>query len=324
MKTLLLTRSDIVSILTMEEAIDAVENAFKMKSAAESSVKAWLFYKEHGGDLACWSTYMRDIGASGMKAIGYNTNNPRRGLPTITAVIILHDPETSFPISILDGTSLTAMRTGAAGAVAAKHLARRDSEVIGMIGAGVQARTQLMGLNEIFEIEKVRVYDVSMDAGRKFSAEMEKLDLSVEVCTDAEAAVLGSDIVVTATPSREPIVMDGWVSPGLHINAMGADEPGKVELDPLILTRAKIVVDDLEDTVRRGEINVAISKGIIKAEDIYADLEEIVTGKRPGRESNREITVFDGAGVAIEDVAVAWEAYKKAEKEGAGDYINLI
>lgn len=309
----------------MEETIDAVENAFKMKSAAESSVKAWLFFKEYGGDLACWSTYMRGIGASGMKAIGYNTNNPKRELPTITAVIILHDPETSFPLSIMDGTSITAMRTGAAGAVAAKHLARRDAEVISVIGAGVQARTQLMGLNELFDIEKVRVFDISMDASRKYSAEMKKkLDLNIEVCNNAEDAVVGSDIIATVTPSREPIVMKEWVYPGLHINAMGADEPGKEELDPQILTGAKIVVDDRADTIRRGEINVAISKGIIKAEDIYADLEEIVTGKKPGRETDHEITVFDGAGVAIEDVAVAWEVYKKAKKEGVGEYIALI
>jgi len=309
----------------MEDAINAVENAFKIKSAAESSVKAWLFYKEYGGDLACWSTYMREMGASGMKAIGYNTGNPKRGLPTITAVIILHDPETSFPISIMDGTSITAMRTGAAAAVAAKHLARRDSKDISMIGAGVQARSQLMGLNEIFNIEKVRVYDISNNASKRYAVEMnKKLDLSIEACSNAEDAIVGSDIIVTVTPSREPIVMSGWISPGVHINAMGADEPGKEEIDPNILTRAKIVVDDREETIRRGEINVAISKGIIKAEDVYADLEEIVTGKKAGRESDHEITVFDGAGVAIEDVAVAWEVYTKTEKEGIGDYINLI
>ena len=325
MKTRIIDRDEIESIFTMKDAISAVENVFKVKGMAESSVKAWLFYKEQGGDLACWSTHIKELNISGMKVIGYNTNNKNLGLPTITAVIILHDPKTSFPIAIMDGTSITAIRTGAAGAVAAKHLARKDSKIIGIIGAGVQARTQLLGLNELFNIEDIRIYDLDIRASKEFASNMsEKIGIKINVCSNAKAVVIGSDIIVTVTPSMKPIVMDDWIKPGAHINAMGADEPGKEEIDPKILSRAKIVVDDREETMRRGEINVPISKGIIKAEDIHADLEEIVTGKKTSRISDKEITLFDGAGVAIEDVAVAWAVYKQAEKQKVGDYKDFV
>jgi alanine dehydrogenase len=320
MKTRIIGREEIESFFTMKDAISAVENAFKVKRTAENSEKAWLFYKEQGGDLACWSTYIKEMNISGMKAIGYNTNNYKSDLPTISAVIILHDPKTSFPLAIMDGTSITAIRTGAAGAVAAKYLARKSSKIICIIGAGVQARTQLLGLNELYKIDDVRVYDLDSTASKKFASEMsKKTGIQINICNSAKDAVVGSDIIVTVTPSRKPIVMDDWVKPGSHINAMGADEPGKEEVDPEILKRAKIVVDDRKDTIRRGEINVPISKGIIQAEDIHADLEEIVTGEKMGRESDEELTLFDGAGVAIEDIAVAWAVFKQAENEGVGD-----
>jgi len=325
MKTRIINRDEIESMFTMKDAISCVENAFKIKSMAESSVKAWLFYKEHGGDLACWSTYIKEMDISGMKAIGYNLNNKKLGLPTITAVIILHDPKTSFPVSIMDGTSITAIRTGAAGAVAAKYLARKDSKTIGIIGAGVQARTQLLGLKELFKIDDIRIYDRYIGKSKDFASNMsEKTGNKITVCSNAKDVVIESDIIVTATPSMKPIVMDYWVKPGTHINAMGADEPGKEEISPEILKRAKIVVDDRGETIRRGEINVPISKGIIKPENIHADLEEIVTGKKTGRVSNKEITLFDGAGVAIEDVAVAWAVYEQAEKKGIGDLKDFV
>lgn len=327
MRTLFLTRSDVESVLKMEEAIQAVENAFKEK--AEGTVqmpgRAWLYFKEYGGDLSLLSAYLQKMGIAGMKVDGYNLNNPKQGLPTITAVVILNDPKTSFPISIMDGASITGMRTGAVGAVAAKYLARKDSKVVCIIGAGVQGRFQLIGLNEVFNIEKAKVYDMYIDASKKYVAEMsKKLNISIEPCSDARKAVEGSDIIVTVTPSRKPIVMEEWVQPGVHINAIGSDEPGKEELDPNILTKAKIVVDDYGEATHRGEINVPLSKGIIKSEDLHAELAEVVTGKKEGRVSNDEITIFDATGLAIEDVAVAWEAYKKAKDKKLGTSKDLM
>ena len=291
----------------------------------EYFAKTWLFFKEFGGDLICLSAYLKDMGAAGLKAIGYNLNNPKRGLPTITAVIILNDPATSFPIAILDGTSVTAIRTGAAGGVAAKYLARTSSRVVGVIGSGVQGRWQVTALNELFDLEQIKVYSRSASNRRKYVDEMtKKLGITVQAVDNAKAAVVNTDIVVTATPAREPIVKKEWIQPGVHINAIGADEPGKEEVDPTILMNAKIVVDDYHETMRRGEINVPLSTGIIQKEDIYAELEEIVTGEKEGRVSNEEITLFDATGLAIEDVVVAWEAFKKAEQEGIGNYVDLI
>jgi ornithine cyclodeaminase/alanine dehydrogenase-like protein (mu-crystallin family) len=204
----LLTRTDIESLLSKEDAIKAVEDVFKIKNVSESSVKAWLFFTEHGGDLACWSTYIRPLGISGMKAIGYNTKNPNRNIPTITAVILLHDPITSAPIAILDGTSLTALRTGAAAAVAAKYLARKQSKKAAIIGAGVQGRTQLLGLNEVLNLEEARIYDISKEAVNNYVESMkEKLDILLIPASSVKQAIVDADIIATATPSKEPIVI---------------------------------------------------------------------------------------------------------------------
>lgn len=325
METLLLTKSDLKQILTMKSSLSIVEKAFQAKSSSETSEKAWLYYREQEGDLALWSAYIKDTGAAGLKAIGYNPNNSRKGLPTITAVIILNDPETSFPIAILDGTTVTSYRTGAAGGVAAKYLAREDSKNVGVIGSGIQGRYQVRALSEVFDLEEIKVYDQLSVSRETYADEMaEVLGISIEAVDSPKKAVNETDIIVTATPSREPIVMQDWIQQGVHINAIGADEPGKEEIDPRILTTAKIVVDDYKETMRRGEVNVPLVKGIIKKEDIHAELEEIVTGKKEGRVSGDEITLFDAAGLAIEDVAVAWYAYKRAEKEGIGNFVDLI
>jgi alanine dehydrogenase len=136
--------------------------------------------------------------------------------------------------------------------------------------------------------------------------------------------VAGSDIVVTATPAREPVVMNDWVAPGTHLNAIGADEPGKQELDVKVLRRARIFVDDLSESMRRGETNVAISKGVIGEEDICAELEEVITRRKEGRTSDAEVTVFDATGIAMEDVVVAWEVYNKAKKNGVGECRRFV
>jgi alanine dehydrogenase len=325
METLFLSKSDIESLLTMREAIDAVEEGFKSKSSVDKSVKAWLFFKEQGGDLALWSAYMPEQKVAGMKAIGYNMNNFKHGLPTITAIIILYDPDTSFPIAIMDGTSITAYRTGAAGAVAAKHLARGDSEVVGLIGAGVQGHYQIKGLSEVFQLDSVKIYDKIFERSATLAKKINlEFDVKTTAFPDAKGAVIGSDIVVTATPAREPVVMNDWISNGTHLNAIGADEPGKQELDVEILRRARIFVDDISESIRRGETNVAISEGVLKESQICAELEEVIMGQKTGRTSDTEVTVFDATGIALEDVSVAWEVYKKAKRDGMGEYRRFV
>ena len=325
METLFLSRSDVESTITMSDAIKAVENGFREKENVEKSVKAWLFFTKQGGDLALWSAYMPSLGAAGMKAIGYNTNNPKKGLPTITAIVTLYDPETSFPICVMDGTSITRIRTGAAGAIAAKYLARKESNKVAILGAGAQGSALLEGLSEVYSLSDVRIYDISKARSVALANSMAgKISGEIVAVDTVKDAVLGADIVSSATPSHEPIVMNEWVSPGTHLNAIGADEPGKEELDPEILKRARIIVDDKAESMRRGETNVPLSKGLIKESDIYAELSEIIIGTKKGRESDSQVTVFDATGIALEDVATAWEVYIKAKARGVGQSHRFV
>jgi ornithine cyclodeaminase/alanine dehydrogenase-like protein (mu-crystallin family) len=225
----------------------------------------------------------------------------------------------------MDGGCITSIRTGAAGAVAAKYLARSDTEVVAVLGAGTQGRAQLRGLVEVRSVKNVKVYDELGERAevycREMSAELPRVE--IEVSTSAQQAVEGADIIVTATPSTCPIVLDEWVTRGVHINAMGADAPGKQELDARLLPRAKVVVDRLSQCCTIGECQHALSLGLISRDDIYAEIGEVTAGRKPGRESGEEITIFDGTGVAIQDVAVAALVYEMASNNGLGTEIAL-
>jgi len=188
---------------------------------------------------------------------------------------------------------------------------------------------QLMGLLEVMPgLSEARVFDIRSDAGRSFLDFAESIcprGFSIEVADSARSAVMDADIVVTTTPSRKPIVMSDWIGDGVHFNCMGADAPGKQELDPEILRRAsKIVVDDLEQAIHGGEVNVPIRSGIIRREDIYGELGEIVAGFKKGRESHDELTVFASTGLAIQDAVTANLAYRKALERGLGVYLDLV
>lgn len=305
-----------------------MEKAFKAKGLGKVQMppKSYIFFQKYEGDFRVMPAYVESLSAAGVKIVNVHPKNRvKYGLPTVMALIVLLDPKTGAPLSVMDGTVITNIRTGAAGAVAAKYLARKNSKIVGLVGAGVQARTQLEALAEVFEIEEARVNDVSMREARRFAEEMEKrAGVRIKVERETRSAVEGSDIVVTTTPSRRPIVFDEWISPGMHINAIGADAPGKEELDPKILKRAKVVVDDIQQAIHSGEVNVPLSKGEIARGDIYGELGEIVTGKKPGRVSEDEITVFDSTGLAVQDIATDWVVYRKALRKGIGKKIELF
>lgn len=328
MKVLLLCRAEVEGLISIREAIEAVEDAFRAKGLGKVQMppKSYIYFKNYDGDFRVMPAYLEEMGAAGVKIVNAHPRNPKQhGLPTVMATILLLDPKTGVPLTIMDGTWITNLRTGAGGAVAAKYLAREDSKVVAMVGAGVQAKTQLLALNEVLEIEEVRVNDVSMESAKQYAAEMgKKLDIDAKVLKETRDTVESADVIVTTTPSKKPILMNDWVSDGTHINAIGADAPGKQELDPEILLRAKVVVDDIEQAIHGGEVNVPLSKGIIARGDIYADLGEIVTGKRPGRKSRDEITVFDSTGLAVQDIATDWVVYEKAKKMGKGMEVELL
>ena len=313
-------------LFSMKDAIKAVERCFATYSDGKSGMPPIVtsYVKRYSGVLEIKSGYL-ETDCIGAKVICYFEENPSKyGLPALAGVVVLNDLETGIPIAILNAAPITALRTGAAGAVAAKYLARRDSRSVGIIGTGVQGRYQLMGLNELFSIDEVRAYDRIKDSSMRYASEMSsKLGLDVKAVEAPKDAVENADILVTATPSREPIVNSKWVRGGTHINAIGADEPGKQELDPQILKKAKVVVDCLAECKVRGEINLAISEGIINLSNIHAELGDIVAGKKKGRESAGEITIFDATGMAIQDIATSFEIYNIAKEKGIGTTIAI-
>ncbi|MEM2890551.1 MAG: alanine dehydrogenase [Candidatus Hadarchaeum sp.] len=328
MKILLLSKKEIEGLISMREVIDAVEKAFMAKGLGKVQMppKSYVNFEKYGGDFRVMPAYLEDMGAAGVKIVNVHPKNPKKyRLPTVMATILLLDPKTGAPLTIMDGTLITNLRTGAGGAVAAKYLARRDSKVVAMLGAGVQARTQLLGLNEVLKIEEVRINDIDAKNASRFAAEMRnELGVETKVFRRVKETVEVADVIVTTTPSTKPILMNEYVRSGTHINAIGADAPGKQELDPAILLRAKVVVDDVEQAIHGGEVNVPLAKGLISRSDIYADLGEIVTKKKPGRTSSDEITVFDSTGLAIQDIATDWFVYQKAKKLGKGKWVELF
>lgn len=330
-ETLILSDEEVKDLLAMSDVIDAVEFAFREKGLGRVQMppKIYLFFSKHDGDLRAMPSYIESIDVAAVKIVNAHPKNIEKyGLPTVMAVVILVDPRSGFPLAIMGGTTITNMRTGAAGGIAAKYLARKNSRIVGIIGAGAQARTQLAALIEVFKsFDEVRVWDISDRNMRAFKEEMDAKyghACRIRIVGSAEEAVRGADIVVTATPSRKPIVMNDWVSPGMHFNCIGADAPGKEELDPYILKRAKVVVDDWEQAAHGGEINVPLSMGMISKRDIWAELGEIVAGKREGRVSDDEITVFVSTGLAIQDAATAHLVYRRALERGVGRKIRLV
>ncbi len=314
-EVLVLGRRETEELLDMGEALKAVESAFKLEADGETIMppKLYLELPEYHGDFRAMPAYID--GSTGLKWASVYPDNHRRNYPCVMAIIVLSDPETGCPLAIMDGTHITSIRTGAAGGVAVKYLARRGSSVIGMIGAGVQARTQLLAIGEVLPgIEEVKVFDLYGDMSQKYAEEMAaKLNISIRPVQSVEEAT-EADIVVTTTTSAAPIVKKQHVRPGTHINAIGADAKGKQELETGVLKNAKIVVDDTEQAAHSGEINVPLLKNLIALDDIYAIMGEIVAGKKRGRENDEEITVFDSTGLAIHDIICAKLIYNKARK----------
>jgi alanine dehydrogenase len=325
MEVLWLAEEDVTSLLNMDDAIAAVEKAFADhgRCLTQMPPKSYLYFSKYDGDLRAMPTYLEGLEAAGVKIVNVHARNPEIGLPTVMALLVLNSPKTGAPVSIMGATYLTSMRTGAAGAVAAKHLARPKSRVVGLVGAGVQARTQLLGLSKIFEIERVIVSDRSIDNAKSFVKYASKfLDCDYHLTTDAKDAC-DCDILVTATPARRPVVKESWVKAGTHINAIGADAQGKQELQSSLTRKAKIVVDDIAQAAHSGEVNVPISEGALKPDDIFAQIGEIIVGKKPGRTCEEEITIFDSTGLGIQDVAVGSVVYEKALSSGMGVWLKL-
>ncbi|MEM2341233.1 MAG: ornithine cyclodeaminase family protein [Candidatus Bathyarchaeia archaeon] len=324
---LILSRSDLEKILTMKDVIESVERAFLelQKGTAILPMRATITLTEKRGWMGVMPAYLGEMGSLSTKIVTVFEKNLEKNLPTIMATILLNDPETGAPLAIMEGTFITAMRTGAVCGVATKYLARKDSKTVGIFGAGVQARTQLMAACAVRDIEKAFVYDIFKDRAKTFAEEMsKKLGILVEV-SEPKDLVLHSDIIVTATTSKTPVFDGNWVKPGTHLNLIGSFKPEVREVDEIVIKRSKIVVDQKSAALEEaGDIIIPLKAGIITEKDIYAELGEIVAGLKPGRTSEREITLFKSVGLGIQDCATAWLAYTRAKESGICKEIDLF
>jgi alanine dehydrogenase len=246
-------------------------------------------------------------------------NGSRFGLPTIQGVIVLCDAGNGTPLAVMDSRDITSLRTAAATAVAAKYLARQESRMITICGCGNQGRIHLMALSRVFRFETVFAYDTQEEQALQFSQALTSaLTISVKPVSDLTAAVRQSDICVTCTTSRQPLLGSDDVAPGTFIAAVGADNPQKQELHPRLMARSKIVCDMLEQCAVMGDLHHALDAGVMTRANVHAELGEVVAGIKPGRESPEEITIFDSTGMALQDVAAAAVLYEKAQRQGAG------
>jgi alanine dehydrogenase len=321
-----LNQEDVKAVLDMPSAMDAVEEAFAGHGRKEVQMppKSYLYFPEHNGDLRTMPACLEGDDIAGVKIVNVHPGNRDKGLPTVMAVFVLNSTETGAPLAIMDATYLTDMRTGAAGGIAAKYLARQDSAVAGFVGGGNQARTQLLALSEVFDLECVKVFTRNPSSAGAFAAFAGKIADCEVITAGTIREVCDCDILTTTTPSRKPVVRDEWISEGTHINAIGADAKGKEELDPLILRKGKTVVDDRAQAFHSGEVNVPLANGLITGEMVYCEIGEIVAGLEKGRMSDEEITVFDSTGLAIQDVSVGNIIYRHALEMNIGMALKLF
>lgn len=326
-KTLLLTSSDLDRLLDEEDAFSAMQEVFQAHADGKTQMpsKIYLNLEAYHGDFRAMPAYVEPLGICGLKWVNAHPENIlTREFPAVMGTLILNDPKTGFPLAILDGTKITRLRTGAAGALASFHLARRDSKILALVGCGIQAESQMLAHLKIFQFFEIRVWGFKFEEAQAFKKRMARFFKKITAFEKIQDCVRGADILCTTTPSRSPIVFRNWISSGLHINAIGADAKGKQELEAQILKESFLVVDEKDQAIHGGEINVPIAQGLITQEDIDATLGEIVTQKKRGRENEQEITVFDSTGLAIQDIALGSKAYQKAIQQGCGQQVQFI
>lgn len=327
--TLVLSRADLEKLLTMAEVNTAIEDAFRSygRDAWDTPTKIIFPQERYNGDFGAMPAYCHDPEYIAIKWGGVHNHNPSIGLPTTLTQIILSEPATAWPLLIAEGALITQMRTGAAVGIATKYMARKDARILAVIGAGAVGRRAAESISLVRGLAEIRVADVSPEQAALFAKEMEeRLDVPARAMPGVEEAVRGADIVSVATPSRKAFIMADWITPGTHINAMGADSPGKQELDPAILAKARIIADSVDQALVYGEVQTAIREGLFTKEKILGHIGQVVAGFLPGRVAPEEITVFDGTGLALEDAAVAHMAHNKARASSDGTYptISLI
>ncbi len=321
---LLLDRQTIQGLLDMEKMIEILEQAFgelasgsavmpQRTAVADSDVNGWY---------AFMPAQLKRMGALGVKSVTVYKDNPAgHGLPATLATIVLMDSQTGQTLAVMDGGYITAMRTGAVTGLATKYLARANAKVAGVMGAGVQARTQLWGMAEGADLDKALVFSLDPpEAQKAFASESsEALGIPVEVAGSGRELVESVDILSLATTATTPIIDADWVKRGLHINGIGSHAVGVRELDTATVVKSKLVCDQVDACLAEaGDIQIPIEEGALSPDDIYGEIGELITGSKAGRESDDEVTLFKSVGLSIQDISAAHYVYQRAIDEGAG------
>ena len=328
MRVLALASSDIKELLPMRECIPLMAAALRSLAEGRSAqpVRTVFRPREAAGLMSLMPAFRADdFPAFGLKAICVFPGNSAKGKDAHQGAVLLFSAETGEPLAIENASAITAIRTAAVSAVATDILARRDAGVLAIVGAGVQGRAHLEAVSLVRSLREVRVAD--KDAGRagKFAAETGAVHpFQIRASDDVAGAVSGADIIVTVTDSCEPIVRRDWISAGAHINAVGACVPSAREIDAATVAASRLFVDKKESALQEsGDILLAVKDGAITRENIRAELGEVLTGVKPGRMSDDEITLFESLGLAVEDLAAAAYVYREAQKKGRGTWVDF-
>jgi alanine dehydrogenase len=324
-EVLIINRSEMEKLLTLEALLPVIERAFV--AFTDGQTVAYPVVREpvsaHRGIFGIKSGYLMEEGVIGLKAGGFWLDNPDAGLTRHQSTTVMFDPATGLPTAFMDGNHITAIRTAAVGALAARELARQDARTAAILGCGMQGVGQAEALCLVRPIEEIRAFDIVPENVEQFGESLRPLGVEVKACSDALEAVRGADIVVTVTPAKEPILRSDWIEKSVHVSAFGADTRDKNEVEAALFRRAKVVVDDVTQATTLGDTHHAVDQGLFRADDIHATLGEILAGQKNGRTSDDEITLLDATGLAFQDLVAGALAVKLAAEQGAGTRVSL-
>ncbi|MGE5619484.1 MAG: ornithine cyclodeaminase family protein [Sphingomonadaceae bacterium] len=325
---LMLSRSDVEGMITMPEAIEVLRGAFAEFSRGEAAMPARsvILVPENQGWFGVMPAYLFSSGALGLKSVTVFKGNPAKGMPATLGLTLLLDPTTGVPLSVMEAGHLTGVRTAAVSGLATSLLAHEDASELAILGAGGQGRFHLVAMTTVRPIRRVRVFDASGENAERFRREMQSAtSASIEVASSPEEAVRGADVIVTTSTSRTPIVEYPWLKPGAHINGVGSHSPDAREIGGEVIAHARVVVDSKDAALAEaGDLLIPISDGLVTAAQLSDELGEVVMGRKPGRTSPEQITVYKSVGIAIQDVAVANLVYRKALAAGVGTEVDLL
>ncbi|WP_114973544.1 ornithine cyclodeaminase family protein [Rhodoferax ferrireducens] len=329
MKTLLLKKDEVSKLISMKEVIGTVEEAYKAFNSNQVVQPSYIGIDlpSPRGDIDFKLGYYKSNEVISMKASsgGFIDNPTTHGVPSGMGTILLFDATTCALICVMDGSLITGLRTGACGAISVKVLARKNAKKIASIGTGNQARMQIRAISEVMKIGEIHAWNRNPDTLSKFKTDIEsEFGIPVMMANSKKEAVQQADILITTTRGKGSLVEADWVKPGTHIVAIGTDQQGKQELDPEIFRNAKVVVDSIAQCTEKGETWHPLNKNIITKDDIHGEIGEILLGKKPGRENDEEITIFDSTGMAIQDNTTSNKIYQNAIERNVGTFFEFI